>query len=319
MPITIANGQTSATQAPFQQAIWVPSSAYSSYINPLWNNVEFTTGAGATGSVLDAWVETNESNTATNTLVWVNLPNGIAASSNVVIYMDFMTTNIMSASGPTGEAPNATSTYAQYDDGFQVFNLYDNFAGTTLNATKWLNLEVSGATATVDNGIVFSEVLNTAYTWLISTKQFATPQYVDTHLTSGVTNVTGEPIFQIGLTTATTLNTKEVPYDSYDLRYYGGTDKIGVDTASAHSTAASVTDTFTAGIWQFAWAATGSQVGMEGPNAISSTDSTTPIGTYMAYVGVETSRNGGISLDWISVRAYPPGGVMPGVSFGSIS
>ena len=85
--------------------MYVNSNQYSSYINSGWTNVEFTDGSSATGNVLYAWVEANAINTATNTPVWVKLPNGVAANSNLVIYMNMMgSTNVMSANGPTGEA-----------------------------------------------------------------------------------------------------------------------------------------------------------------------------------------------------------------------
>jgi hypothetical protein len=36
----------------------------------------------------------------------------------------------------TGEAPNLSASYGQYDNGKYVFNFYDNFAGNTLDS-QW--------------------------------------------------------------------------------------------------------------------------------------------------------------------------------------
>ncbi|MEM3212265.1 MAG: DUF2341 domain-containing protein, partial [Candidatus Micrarchaeaceae archaeon] len=150
MPITLTNSQSTATPAPFQQMVVVNSNAYSAYINSQWSNVEFTTGSDGTGTALQAWVESNASNTATHTIVWINLPNGIGASSSITIYMDFMPSNVMSASGPTGEAPQLSSTYAEYDNGASVFSAY-----------------VNGDTPTSDfnvaSGITLSQVTGVAY------------------------------------------------------------------------------------------------------------------------------------------------------------
>jgi hypothetical protein len=106
--------------------IWFDSNAYASYEQSGLQNVEFTTAPAAQGMVLDAWIESNASNTATNTLYWVKLPYGIGAHSSITIYMNFMPNSVMSSSGPTGEAPQLSPTYAQYDDGANVFDIYFN-------------------------------------------------------------------------------------------------------------------------------------------------------------------------------------------------
>jgi len=128
--ITITNSQTVDTPAPFQQMISVNSTKYSQYEQSGLQNVEFTTSPNAQGTVLDAWIESNASNTATDTVYWVNLPNGIPTSNSITIYMNFMPYNVMSSNGPTGEAPQLSSTYGQYDDGASVFSLYSNFYDT---------------------------------------------------------------------------------------------------------------------------------------------------------------------------------------------
>ncbi|MCL5430235.1 MAG: hypothetical protein M1504_02015, partial [Candidatus Marsarchaeota archaeon] len=93
VPITITNSQTSPTPAPFQQQLIVDSASFTD-INSNWQNVEFTTGPDGTGTLLNAWVETNPSNTATSTEVWVNLPTAIAGSGSQTIYMDMMSASI---------------------------------------------------------------------------------------------------------------------------------------------------------------------------------------------------------------------------------
>ncbi len=146
-PITITNNQGS-TSAPFQQMIRVDSASIHG-INQNWNNVEFTTGQNATGSQLQAWVESGATNSSTDTVVWVKFPGGLP-SGTTTIYMDMMPNPVMSADGPTGEAPQLSPTYAQYDNGQNVFNFYDNFAGTSLDsnwATETASLW-SGSTAT---------------------------------------------------------------------------------------------------------------------------------------------------------------------------
>ncbi len=147
VPITLTNSQPTATPAPFQDMITVDSATYASYINSNWDNVEFTTGPGDSGTVLNAWVESGASSSSTNTIVWVNLPNGIAASNSILIYMNFMTSSVLSAAGPTGEAPTLSTPYAAYDDGNVVFTAYQDFAGSAC-PSGW-----SCSGAVVNNGL----------------------------------------------------------------------------------------------------------------------------------------------------------------------
>jgi len=151
VPITLSNSQSSATPSPFQQMIQINEGNYANYIAYNGNiaNFEFFTQSG---SVLPAWIESNNSGTLT---VWVNLPNGIPGSSSLTIYLGFAskTTNLLSSSGTSGigEAPQLSSTYAEYDDGASVFNFYDNFKGTTLSSVWTVP---SGSTYTVNNGFI---------------------------------------------------------------------------------------------------------------------------------------------------------------------
>ena len=127
-PIYILNDQQ-ATAAPFQQMLVIDSAAYSG-IDSNWSNVEFTTGQNATGTVLDAWVESNASSTSTHTVVWIKIPEGLPTGTSK-IYMNIMPEEVMSASGPTGEAPELSPSYGEYDDGALVFDYYTNFSRST--------------------------------------------------------------------------------------------------------------------------------------------------------------------------------------------
>jgi len=140
----------------------IDSDAYASYEQSGLQNVEFTTAPNAQGTVLDAWIESNASNTATDTVYWVKLPNGIPASSSITIYMNFMPNSVMSSSGPTGEAPQLSSTYGQYDDGASVFSLYSNFYDTLAGYSAYTNAGSFTPTPTTSpyNNV---ELMNNAY------------------------------------------------------------------------------------------------------------------------------------------------------------
>ncbi|HVA82671.1 MAG TPA: DUF2341 domain-containing protein [Candidatus Aquilonibacter sp.] len=164
LAITLTNSG-STTPASYQQLVVVNSNTYSAYINPQWNNVEFSTGTAGTGTVLNAWVQTNAINTGTYTMVWVKIPAGVAAGSST-IYMDFMPSNIMSSAGPTGEASELSTSYGQYDNGNTVFAHYDSFIGSSLDGSKWTTYTLQGMASapglvTVSNSLQ----LNFGSTW----------------------------------------------------------------------------------------------------------------------------------------------------------
>ncbi len=158
VPILLNNTQHFSITPPFQQLLTVNSTEYP--INSNWTNVEFT---NATGVPLQAWVESNATNSSTHTLVWVRLNQSIPASGNLMIYMDVMPNNMMSANGPTGEAPNLSSVYAEYDNGNHVFDSYDNFVGNLSGSgIGIIDSQVSsGSNNTgwrVDNGLTFGQL-----------------------------------------------------------------------------------------------------------------------------------------------------------------
>ena len=128
--ITITNSESSATPSPFQQQITVDSDSYSSYLASDLSNINFQDG---NGNILDSWLESGNSNTDTSTIYWISLADGIAANSSVTVYYCIYATSVNCFNTTnTGEAPQLSSTYAQYDDGASVFTNYWNFAGTVV-------------------------------------------------------------------------------------------------------------------------------------------------------------------------------------------
>jgi hypothetical protein len=157
-PLTVTDSQNQGTPSPFQQMVNVTSSdpGWTSISSSLFGqNVEFFS---PTGQILDSWLENY---TSTHAIWWVKLPTSIPPGSSQTIYMGFApastnlfnTVNIGEAPQiPCGSTPTSScSNYAEYDDGAAVFpELYNNFAGTTLNG-------FSGGTYVIDNGITVED------------------------------------------------------------------------------------------------------------------------------------------------------------------
>ena len=152
LPVVLNNNQNTATGAGFTQMITVNSSTYSSNETADLDNVEFSTGPQGTGTLLQAWIESGNSSSSTATVYWVNLgSNIIPANGSLTIYMNLMPFSVLSANGPTGEAPQLSGSYAQYDNGSLVFpNFYDNFSGSSLSS-DWTS--TGAASVTVNDGL----------------------------------------------------------------------------------------------------------------------------------------------------------------------
>ncbi len=315
--ITLSNANTTtATPSPFQQMLSIDSATYSSYINSNWMNVEFTTGnyaAGTPGTTLQAWVESNATNSSTNTIVWVKLPFSIGASSSNTIYIDFLSSNVMSASGPTGEAPQLSSTYAQYDNGADVFNYYQAWGGLSSLPAGWTN---GGATMTYNPTNTQISVPSSSYYMVYNQNAAAISipevwEFYGNAYSLATSGGMGWGLFQnvwsSGSYTAGThtyalqeadLGSAEVGADA-DWGLNGGTNTGFVDTNAlklytiAVASGSSVKDYVNyAPIW-----------------SSSAEYSFTPAGQVFA----NHQNSYPYTILWSRTRAYPPGGVMPGL------
>ena len=304
--VNITNSQTTATPSPFQQMINITESTFSNYIayNNNFANFEYFY---ANGTIIPAWIESNSSG---KLITWVKLTPSIPASGKLTIYLGFAskTTNLLSSSGTSGigEAPQLSSTYAQYDDGASVFNNYWNWAGTSL-PSGWTT---SGTgSATVNNGLtVSSGVAN----WFLLTYGTAlNPQtlvldayayFTGFYSSDDWTNilwVTGTGITQDGLD----------QYNSYVLE--------NVNNGAVARTAISGGSTTSYQVWSMGDTSTYSYLMLNyGAPTTLSTDFVANTSKEIEMGVYQTSYS--IKVQWLRTRAYPPNGVMPSVSFGSV-
>jgi len=323
VPITITNSQSSATPSPFQQMIQINEGNYANYIAYNGNiaNFEFFTQSG---SVLPAWIESNNSGTLT---VWINLPNGIPVSSSLTIYLGFAskTTNLLSNSGTSGigEAPQLSSTYAEYDDGASVFNNYWNFAGTTM-PSGWNTAET--ANLIVNNGVSFTGAStggNAAQ--IVYTTTIPRPLVIEYYAYSSGTN----PIASVAY-----VNIYGSPFASGYSTYFadfGGNcsnktqETIRSWTSGSFTAQASNNDCPPAtsyNIWTLSLGPTGGPISAiinygSTPAPVTWTDSLNYNNYYVALSSWWNDKT--IHIQYARVRAYPPNGVMPSVTFGGLS
>lgn len=171
--IKITNDQNVATAKNFDQLINVNWSQFRSYLNTNLKNAAFFSSTDFnTSSELYAWVENGASSTNTSSNVWVNLSSNIVpAHGQLTIYLAFLDKNT-GWSHYFGEAPLLSSTYGGYDNGQYVFPFYDNFAGSSLNTSKWSAITVGSAYYLVNNGIAIIGSSSNSYEHIVTRKTF---------------------------------------------------------------------------------------------------------------------------------------------------
>ncbi len=317
VPITITNSQSTATPAPFQQMIQFSESSYSNYLTYNGNiaNFEFFTQSG---SIIPAWIESNNSGTIT---VWLNLANGVPASNSITVYLGFASqgTNLLSSSGTTGigEAPQLSSTYAQYDDGASVFNNYWNFAGTTLpsNAVE----DIPSSDVTINNGITLSTDstgTSSRAGVLLNVNYGGTNIIAETYASSSASSSSDAPIIEfINSNSSTsysgTYNFLSMLLPNQGTFYWQPTSGGSSDYTF---TATSPNTYYVTGIYKTGASYTPYLTYSSLGSSESAYEDTA------SYVQLTASITSGVTTKayWLRTRAYPPNGVMPSYSFGAV-
>jgi len=299
--LQVSNTQGTATPTNFQQYIQLPPQL-SLNTWPL----RFYADPALT-QPLYAWYETP-------TTVWVLLPNGVPANSSINIYF-----NVDEPDGVyTGMAPYLSSTYGALDNGASVFPaLYDNFAGTTLKSIwKPTGIGQPIGSYSVNNG--FTSTCTTSQAVALDT---ATQTYslAGVYFESCIGPVTASAAsnnidaFQVANGVATHgSNTDSLLFGILGQVQLWYTDSAGDNLSDGSASIALSNQHNVLGV-----SANGSTVaGYLGYQTIASVSETyVPSNIYfngfLNYLSGSTSP----TLYWTRIRAYPPNGVPPSVSF----
>ena len=230
-----------------------------------------------------------------------------------------------------GEAPQLSSTYAEYDDGANVFNYYTNFAGTTL-PSGWASGAASGSSVAANNGLTISgNGANTGASYAATTNAV----FDNNNILEGYINqndgVTGN---ERGMISISTVNNDEPLWDngggSGDTIAGWSGGKNGVVNIIQSMTVLNGAYTYLNSIssnsnWNIYGVSLSSNAGITTSvnyGDLSSTTSDNPSASLYVNLGVYNTGGGSpfnLEYTWVRVRAYPPNGVMPSVSFGSVS
>ena len=316
--ITITNSQTTPTPAPFQQMINMSINNGGWYgtismIAPNYQNVEFFYPSG---TVIPSWLENYSSS---QFIYWIKLQNGIPASSSVTIYMvyfpksDNVLNNVNNGEAPQipcGSTPTSScSNYAEYDDGANVFNNYWNFAGTSF-PTGFTNYN-NGGTSTVNNGLNISLASSGIYYGFVYNAAISPYSIVEAYSTGKRTNgPTDLGVYPSNSESVTGFAGVANTWGWGDGTISGGYGNIGnpFDISSG------------SGVASIYWIGTGDEGVGWNYDFVSSTYSITiPSSIYLSIGMGNNCAGSDLVYYWLRVRAYPPNGVMPSVSFGSVA
>jgi len=334
VPIALTNSQGSATLAGFQQQISINPSSYTSYESSDLGNVRFCADT-ACHSELYSWLESCASspcNSATSAVFWVNLgSNTISASGgSVTIYMCFLPTSVEFDGIYAGEIPTLSSSYAQYDNGANVFSLY--FNGNTPVSSF---VAYSGYTVSQVTGVAYG----TGTASVIKVTGSAVTNDAQLAYDSGVSN---EGYIEEASWESETANNKGFLGLADSTNLGNIQNAIGVSAASAFTgeyitggtvtSGTTITGTYSQGAWLYGTMVYAGPTSTSYSAAASSslypgsltTINGHPLGSASTLYFAPMSHHTGTSsatyyYNWARLRLYPPNGVMPSVSLSAVS
>ena len=294
--ITIGSWSGASSQY-VQQMVNLTESNYAGLVyNGNQANFEFTYG---NGNIIPAWIESNSSGVLT---IWLNITN---STTNVYLDIFNSTTNTLSNSGTNGigEAPQLSSTYAQYDDGASVFNNYWNFASAP---SGWTTYVQSGTAPTISTSGGLTMTLNTN-SW---------SGYYDSSLTlplNQIMEMYGKQSASVGMIVGWWTSSVGAEQGGATAGEWG----IGATTSGEVSTNGNQGGSYTVGTYYVQSIYSSSSAQTLYVNYVSTaTDTFTASASYPFIGGAGSSAV--FNIYWLRTRAYPPNGVMPSVSFGAV-
>jgi hypothetical protein len=337
-PITITNTQSSATPSPFQQMINFTSSdpGFSSIATGNFGqNVEFFY---YNGTVIPSWLENY---TSTNGLWWLKIA-AILGGSSETVYVGFAPTSVsLFNTVNNGEAPQLSPTYAEYDDGANVFLAY--FNGNTPLAdfnyyTTYVQLSQSKASLNGNNINVINDtrVAGSSGTlvpeFIFNVAIPNEPLYIESNTYLSATSTADNPRVALLSSNSPTSSLDAIGVNvgwsgAYFQEEYINNGKYTPDQAQQGSESIG---------WVYSSLLyipkTSSYYGYTAPQLYStaggysgSTTNTLPSTTSLYIGGIGgpnaqyTAQENAMLFNWMRARAYPPNGVMPSVSFSSVA
>ena len=310
--VNVINNQSQSTpaglQVPISTTLTYPSGTW------FWN---------PTDGWLYAWLESLSSSNQAN--IWVKIPRSIPAYGTYQIYM--VQDNTKTFDGTYwGEAPNLSSSYAQYDNGANVFSNYWNFAGAS--APSGINVYSSSGSVTFNNGVTIKGGTSATggENGIATSASFSPPVIVDYYGTQS-TSPSGDSWGwnMVGFSNyLSSSNGAPFAGGTYTLINFEG-DINGKPVTAQGGTVINGTlptpsnNLFPASVWTHVYTQTAYYTYQNYTNNtgyITGANNGASLPFEIMVGNNEASYcSSGMTVNWLRVRYYPPNGVMPSVQF----
>ncbi len=304
MTVTINNTSSTAIAVGTQVMVTINMSSFQAELAADCGNIRWY---DSSGNEVYGWLETGNSNTSTASNVWLKLNKQILVNSSDYINGIFQSTSTEYDGIYWGEAPQLSGTYAQYDNGANVFVAYWNFSGTALPASL---TKVQDITATVNNGLTVTTPTTSEGGALISASTYSYPLIAHALITS-FSKTGGTPSAGIELSIT---NSFPAPGSAWVASgyaaYFNGTGAgnalLGsINASNAYTTLASTTTPSFPFVTELLWSATGNESANFGGNAVSGTDTTTAIGNnYVSVVAAAGAYIPTMGMQYMLARKF---------------
>jgi hypothetical protein len=295
----------------------VDSATYATFEASNLQNVEFF---DSTGMLIPSWLESGASSSSVNTIYWLKLSTGVPASSSITVYMGFgsLATNLFN-SQTTGEAPQLSSTYGQYDTGSKVFPYYQSWGSLSALPNGWIFTGQAQAsfspTHTTLTDSDTSAGGNDGVTSIAPTSSISFPSIVEYYANQSLGAGGYSEVFGLG---------SSVPGPGREVAAgvleHNGSPALGLDIADVPYDSTAM-DTPQNNVFTLAISSRTSASLLFNYNpTISETNTGAIIPTTLGifwHVQFCCQRNYPFNIYWLRTRAYPPNGVMPAATFSS--
>ena len=331
VPITLTNSQSSALTSSTQIMISLDAATYSTYEAGNLDNAEFFYYNGV---IINSWMEgnilneqqTSGLNTAADIIYWINGVYIPASGGTNTVYLGWASTSTNLLNGvATGEAPQLSSTYAQYDNGAAVFPYYTAWGGLSAPPSGWTEISSTVQSyqptytefQTSSTGTYEGFYLSTP----ASMQQSAAPFAVDFYGSVYPIGTTTSGLDFWGLTSVAPTTVTELKDDAYmmtsnsatsaDLAFYSNSAGTTLGNyAYAIRVYSMVQSSSTSADVLYDYTSTTGGAGV--------TVDPTQSSSYYGYYTDAGKLQGEVIIYWDRSRVAPPNGVMPTASFGSV-
>jgi len=290
IPITVTNSGASLSNHQVSFSVNTSSLVSAGKMLSSGGDIRVTDNSGTS---LPFWIENGTMNTSTTT-IWVKMTSIVSGSNTIYFFYG-----------------NSAATSSS--NGAATFSGFDDFSGSTLDASLWSSCISGGGSVVVNGGVVTissPDATNTSISSVITYP--ASTSIVEMKVATFTENTSGYSFLGEHLSSKNGYSMKVKESGTGTVAETGKLSSSGCGVAN--TTLGSATGSSALGIWSFKWLASGS-ISYSSPSiSNSNSDIIFAPGTINTVIG-QAGASGNFSVDWYRVRSYAAS--QPSCSVGS--